>query len=86
MTMETTRTKVLIGDGILREMFNVIMRHARIITMIITAENGIECELRDISKVGPLARLPQIRRLCGTPAMVRRSLTTLACQTQKLNP
>jgi hypothetical protein len=63
VTIETTRAKVLTGEGILRKMFNMSIRHERITTTIITAENGMDCELRGISKVGPFAGLPQINSL-----------------------
>ena len=63
VTIETTRARVLMGEGILRKIFKTIMKHVRIATMAITAENGIDCELVVISKVGPFDRLPQIRSL-----------------------
>lgn len=63
VTIETTRAKVLTGEGILRKMFKMSIRHARTITTIITAENGMDCEFRGISKVGPFAGLPQINSL-----------------------
>ena len=63
VTIETTRAKVLTGEGILRKMFKMSIRHARTTTTIITAENGMDCELRGISKVGPFAGLPQINSL-----------------------
>lgn len=62
-TIDTTRTIVLTGEGILRKTFTMTMRDPKTMSATITAENGMNCELRGISKVGPFARLPQISSL-----------------------
>ena len=84
-TIDTTKATVLIGEGILRKMLKTSTKDAKAATKRTTVIMGSGLELTGISKVGFLARLPQIDKVWGTPAKERRRLTMAACQTQKLN-
>ena len=57
VTIETTKTRVLIGEGIFRKNFKKSMDDNRITSTMAIAAKGIEFELTGISKVGPLLKL-----------------------------
>jgi hypothetical protein len=60
VTIDTTKERVLTGEGILRKMFTRSMSDIKTIRTTITVVTAMGWELMDTSKIGLLARLPQM--------------------------
>jgi len=60
---DTTKTIVLIGEGILEDFFKIRMKEMKNNKLPITAINGTVCGVTSISKVGPLVIELQMNKL-----------------------
>ncbi|TRO54521.1 hypothetical protein E2P63_01115 [Candidatus Bathyarchaeota archaeon] len=60
---DTTKTIVLIGEGILEDFFKIRINEIKNNMLPITAINGTVCGVTSISKVGPLVIELQMNKL-----------------------